>query len=333
MGSRGDGHRADWRGNGFATPVSLWRNREFGDSIQVITDNGSAPSGAPCATAGLYNTNTPTLFGANGILGIGTFPQDCWDAGNGTNPCESESTDELYATYSSGSYYYASVPLAQQVWNPVAAFSSSDTNGAVITLSSLFTPPSPDVGAATATGTLTFGINTENNNQIPGTANVYELDDYGYFGSATFGGVTYTSANSYGTFLDTGSNALYVSDDAILSSVLDTSVSDCSEGSTDIGYFCSTLSIPLTVAGTNSTSTTLTLPIANALTLFDANSSFAAFDNLGGPSCIPATGYPCSATYDSWDLGLPFFFGRTIYIGNAGTTVGGVTSTNGYYAF
>ena len=57
------------------------------------------------------------------------------------------------------------------------------------------------------TGTLTFGIGTESKNAIPSTANVYQLDEYGYFGSATFAGVTYTSANSYGSFLDSGSTA------------------------------------------------------------------------------------------------------------------------------
>jgi hypothetical protein len=313
-------------------PSAYGGTANSGIPIQVITDNGAAPSGAPCVTAGLFNTNTPSALGANGLLGIGVSPQDCWIGG--TNPCESSGSDDLYLTYSGGAYSYASVPLAQQAWNPVAAFSSSDTNGVVVTLPPLYTPPSPDVGAATATGTLTFGINTANNNQIPGTANVYQLDEYGYFESSTFGGVTYNSNNSYGSFLDTGSSAYFVSDDVTLSSVLDTSVSDCLVGSTDIGYFCSTLTIPLGLQGTNmSQPITVDLPIANAFTLFDANPTFAAFDNLGGPSCIPATNAPCNAATDSWDLGLPFLFGKTIYFGMAGTTVGGVTSTDGYYAF
>jgi hypothetical protein len=308
-----------------------------GIPIQVIPDGGAAPLEFPCVTAELTNTNTPTIFGANGIVGLDVFAQDCGPT------CESVNDYNFYGLYSGGQYYSGpAVPLAQQVWNPVAAFSSSDTNGVVLTFPPLFTPPNPDVGAATATGTLTFGINTQSNNQIPGTANVFQLDEYGYFGSATFNGVIFcssgaatcpTSEASYGTFLDTGSYIYVVSDDATLSTGLDTSVSDCMVGSTDIGYFCSTLSIPLVVAGTNGTSTTVTLPVANALNLFDPNPSFAAFDNLGGPSCTPATGSPCNASTDAWDLGLAFFFGKTIYIGMQGTTVGGVTSANGYYAF
>jgi hypothetical protein len=317
-------------------PAASGGTANSGIPIQVITDNGAAPSGAPCVQAGLANTNTPAIFGANGIIGIrgggaGATVQDCGSS------CESYTSDDLYALYDSSneSYYYASVPVSQQVWNPVAAFSSADTNGVVVTLQSIVTPPSPDVGAATATGTLTFGINTEPNNQIPGTAKVYQLDENGYFGSSTFGGVTYTSQNSGGTVLDTGTYEYSVSDDATLSTVLGTSVTDCTLGTTDIGYFCpsSTLSIPLQVAGTNGTSTTINLSIANALNLFDANPTFAAFDNLGGPSCFPTSTESCSTATDMWLIGLPFYFGKTIYFGNVGTTVGGVTSTYGYYAF
>jgi hypothetical protein len=79
------------------------------------------------------------------------------------------------------------------------------------------------------------------------------------------------------------------------------------------------------VAGTNGTSATVDFSIANALNLFSSGNS--TFNNLGGES--GGTG----ASTDSWDLGLPFFFGKTIFFGISGTTVGSVTSTDGYYAF
>ena len=104
--------------------------------------------------------------------------------------------------------------------------------------------------------------------RFPAAQAFYELDEYGYFGSSTYNRVTYTSAEQYGTFLDAGSNSYYISDAATLGTT------DC----TDSDYYCpsSTLTIPLQVAGTNGTSTTLQLPIANADTLLTANPSFAA---------------------------------------------------------
>ena len=226
--------------------------------------------------------------------------------------------------------------MTLQAWNPVAAF-PVDNNGVWLSLPSI-----PAAGQATAAGTLTFGIGTETNNAIPGAATVYELDEAGYFGSATFAGVTFCTSGvptcpsnegSGGTFFDSGSDFLNISDTGTLSAGLDTTVSDC--GGNYSGFFCpaSTLSIPLTVADINGTSTTVHLSLGNALDLFDANPLFAAFNDVGTESCTPASS--CSPSTDSWDLGLPFFFGQPngIFIGIAGTSVGSVTSTNGYYAF
>ena len=66
---------------------------------------------------------------------------------------------------------------------------------------------------------------------------------------------------------------------------------------------------------------------SNDAVFVSAYPSFAAFDNLGAESGGDSIGT------DSWDLGLPFFFCRTLYFGIAGTTINGATSTNGYYAF
>lgn len=293
-----------------------------GIPIQIISNTSSVPTGAECTQNNGSNVNTTALLGSNGILGIGNFAQDCVEGG--TNYCTSDSTDELYITCSNSSCAYASVPVEDQVWNPVAAFSSSDTNGVQITLPSIAATGAANSSVA---GTLTFGIGTQSNNAIPSTSNVYQLDEYGYFGSATFNNVSYTSSNSGGTFFDTGSNALYVSDATTLQSALGSGVSDCTYNNTDIDYYCpsSTLTVPLTVAGINGTSTTVDLSIANSLSLFSTGNS--TFNNLGSES--GGTG----ASTDTWDLGLPFFFGKTIFIGIAGTSVGGVTSTDGYYAF
>jgi len=169
---------------------------------------------------------------------------------------------------------------------------------------------------------MIFGIGTQANNAIPGGATVYGIDLSGNFASAQYHGVTYTTANSMGSFLDSGSNALYILDPVTLTSATGINTVDCA----DNGYYCpnSTLSLPITLAGTNGTSGVVTLSIANADTLFSANTNNAAFANLGGDS--GGTGL---AT-DYLDLGMPFFFGRTVVTGISGTSS---TNPNGYWAF
>jgi phage gpG-like protein len=71
----------------------------------------------------------------------------------------------------------------------------------------------------------------------------------------------------------------------------------------------------------------VSLSLANADLLFGNNPSYAAFPNLGGAS---GTGH----STDYFDLGLPFFFGRTVYVGIGGKTVpNSVSAPYGYFAF
>ncbi len=311
-----------------------------GVPIQVISSNTTPPEdvysgpssdyGAiynPCLTtpssddetlSGGVNDDTVAALGSNGIVGIGAFPQDC-----GTSCTSLENTNGEYMVCDSGTCGLQAVPLNDQVTNPVSAF-PTDNNGVLVSL-----PTIPLAGEATVTGTLTFGIGTESNNAIT-TQKIFELDDYGNFASSTYNGVQYTSTNSGGTFIDSGSNALIVSDETTLNTT------DCLVSGYDIGFYCPSsppLSISLQLAGSNSTSTTVSLSIGNALDMFAANTANAAFDDLGEASCVPVSGSPCSSSTDAWDLGLPFFFGRPIFVGIAGATAGTPDEPNGYWAF
>ena len=299
-------------------PTALGGTANSGIPIQIITVNGTAPSGAPCLTNSIGSLNSLAALGANGLLGIGNYAQDCGDA------CTSQSTFGNVNPYpyilcpasGTSSCQLSLVPLQYQAWNPIAAFSSADTNGAVLQL-----PSVPAAGAPSVDGTLIFGIGTDNNNAIPGTANVYELDPYGNFNSLVYNGVTYNSTNSFGSFIDSGSNSLFVSDPITLTNATGITTANCA----DTGYYCvgSPLSLDITVSGSNSvTSPTQTLNIANAATLLGPTN--AALSNLG------ATSGGTGTSTDSWDLGLPFFFGRTIFIGIAGTSS---AHPNGYWAF
>jgi hypothetical protein len=60
------------------------------------------------------------------------------------------------------------------------------------------------------------------------------------------------------------------------------------------------------------------------------NSTDAALNDLGGDSCVAPSGTACNATTDYIDLGMPFFYGRTIFVGIAGESS---TYPNGFWAF
>ncbi len=305
-----------------------------GIPIQVITtaappqtiQYGTGTADNPCLTypntndtvfsGGADDDTVAALLGANGILGIGNFPQDCVTAS--TNYCSSEVTG-MYMGYDAdtgGGIVEGATPVGDQAWNFVSAL-PADNNGTQVSLPSVAAN-----GAATASGTLTFGIGTESNNGMSSQA-IYELDEDGNFATASYNSITYTSTNSGGTFIDSGSNALYVSDAGTLGTT------DCA--SADFAdFYCptSTLNLlPLGLAGYNSTSTSVSLVIANTESLVGTGS--AAFDDLGGPSCISSSTSPCSPATDYWDLGLPFFFGRPLYVGISE----GTAYPNGYWAF
>lgn len=322
-----------------------------GVPIQVITSNTNAPSpiingsseiANPCTTGGGGSDSTVAALGANGILGVGNYAQDCGADCTSTGNSNDVSVWPYLVCESVGSstceLQYAS--LADQAWNPVSAFGSADNNGVILQLPSIAA-----TGAPSVSGSLVFGIGTQTCTGAPatctanalGTAKVYALDGNGNFPTTSLNGITYsynaTTNPDYGAFLDSGSNALFLSDATTLG------IPDCYIGAVtaadDIGYYCpaSTLSLNslnFTLTDNNGVTTPqLGLSIANALNLFGnlTSPANAAFNNLGGDSGT-------SANTDYFDLGLPFFFGRNIFVGIMGTNApNGTIVPNGYWAF
>jgi len=280
-----------------------------GIPIQIIAASPAYPAPSSClampTSPGVESDlNTLSALGANGILGIGLFEQDCGSY------CTSGS-EPVYFYCPSGVCTGANVTVQQQLWNPAAAFGSTDTNGVLISL-----PSVPATGAASVNGSIIFGIGTQSDNQL-GSAQIYEVDEYGNFPQVTFNGVTYASPQN-GSFLDTGSDALFVSDAASLASK---GIVECGRGFE--GYYCpaSTISFTATVYGANNVHNSVPFSVANAIALF--NTGLAVFSNLAGDSGVgPSTDY--------MDFGLPFFLGRPVFVGIAGSTT---TYPNGYWAF
>lgn len=274
------------------------------------------------------NEDTVATLGSNGILGIGTFVFDCGSA------CTAVSFTSGYPYYvcPSGNCQPVGVPTPDQAENPVAAFATADNNGVMITL-----PTVPASGSATLSGTMNLGIGTRSDNVL-GTAKIYALDPCGSFPTVTFHGVSYTdtscnqNGSGLGGFLDTGSNALYISDAQTLASE-GFPISDCAQGTGGFNFYCVTGGGAVTLSNINLLgylnvgSANISLNISDATTLFKSNN--AIFDDLGADS----PGGTDTST-DSFDLGMPFFFGRTVFIGIAGQTVPtGASAPNGFVAF
>ncbi len=301
--------------------------------IQVIDYNFSQiPS--VCASLGPNTNPCSDQADFNGILGVGVFPRDCGTDCNSTDPATNygqyfacDSTNGCFNAYNSG-YTAVAIPPTSQVENPIAALTSGFNNGISLTL------PSIDAGGASAvsypSSFMTIGIGTTASNPPGSGVVVYYADPNGQTDSQgsdfltefnSGGGTIYGIAgNQNPSYLDSGSNALFIPTDS--------SLPDCSDGS---GFLCPTGLVAQTAtiesynnSGVGTPSIPITFYVQNADSLFNTN--FSAFNDIAGDIGNPA----------GFDWGLPFFYGRTIFVGIAGTTAtynAGITNGGPYWAF
>ena len=303
-------------------PPSASNPTASGASCLETTPKSTLPGTPP------GNEDTVATLGSNGLLGLAGQIFDCGNA------CTTVSFTSGYPYYicPNGTCQAVGVPTADQAVNPVAQFSGTDNNGVMITL-----PTVTSTGAVSVSGTMNFGIGTKTDNAL-GNAVVYALDPCENFPTVTFNNVSYTdtmctsNTGGLGGFLDTGSNAFYISDANTLKSSGIPSISDCTSGTPGSGFYCvtggmTTLS-PVNFIGFGGVgSANISLNINDATTLFSTNN--AVFNDLGSDS-TPG-GNPST---DFWDLGLPFFLGRTVFVGIAGTSMpAGINAPNGFVAF
>ncbi len=241
--------------------------------MQVIGGPGAPAVPAACASTGPPE-DTLGALGANGILGVGLFRQDC---GSDCSVTGSSNPGFYYACPSSGCKITAE-SLTRQVQNPVWLF-PTDNNGVIIQLPSIAVG-----GALTASGMMVFGIGTQSDNAL-GLAKVLTVDGNGNI-STTYAGQAYTSS-----YLDSGSNGIFFLDTKT------TGLPVCTD-STD--FYCPTTLQPQSavIRGVNGVTNALSFNVGNADTL---NGRFTAFSEVAGPN--PG----------SFAWGLSFFFGRTIY--------------------
>jgi len=248
--------------------------------IQVVADTSSSFASIPtsCSNTGA-NLGTVQSLGANGILGVGLFKQDCGSA------CTTTAIAGTYYACTATGCASSTMPLASQVSNPVAAF-AVDNAGVVVSL-----PGVPVGGASSLSGLLTFGVDTQANNQV-GSATVYSANASGYF-TTVYKGTTMSSS-----FIDSGSNGLFFAD---------ASLPLCTSSTGFIGFYCPASSYTVNAVNTaaNGTASGSVSVVINSPSALDPSVRAAPVaGSLSSRRTRPIT----------FDWGLPFFFGRSIYV-------------------
>ena len=272
--------------------VSISSETASGIPIQVMGDSAFTQIPSDCSSPVPNEEDTVATFGANGIIGVGVFAQDCGSA------C---ATAVVAGTYygcptNGGACTGVMEPTNVQVSHPVAAF-ASDNNGVIIEL-----PGVSAGGAATATGALVFGIGTGSNNGF-GNATVLQTDPGSGTINVTFKGVQYPLSA-----IDSGSNAFYFTDSAL---------GVCPQGTTGAGFYCTSINLSATITTLTSTQLAANFTIGNATTMITSNPTAAAYPQLAGP--IGAT------SSQTFDFGLPYFYGRNVFTAIEGHNAGGST--------
>jgi hypothetical protein len=277
-------------------------------ALQVIGDTTGGTGTVPnsCSSTGGTNMNTVQALGANGIIGVGTTTTDC---GRGCSNTTNQAGAIYYDCPASGCSTIVTraanvgAPF-EQLPNPVAAF-ATDNNGTILSL-----PSVPAAGMDIATGTIYFGISTQTNNGLAG-ASVIPLNSSGYM-SATYNGTLLRDS-----FLDSGSNYYYF---------VDSSIVGCTQ-TNYTGFYCPASPLPLTPTLAGSVGS-----VSAAFTLYNAYTEPSATANaVPGIGANPNALSFSNPINNSFDFGLPFFFGRNVYTAIEGRTAG--TAAGPYFAF
>jgi hypothetical protein len=272
--------------------------------VHVIGDTSyTVPT--DCSGTSSKAENDVTQLGANGILGVGPFIQDCGGA------CTVQGGAVYFTCPTTTTCADTGMPLTLQVSNPVAAF-STDNNGVIIQL-----PAVGDSGSGPVSGSLIFGIGTQSNNGL-GSATILELNSAGLLTTQYKLATGLTQS-----FIDSGSNAYFFPDQ---------SITPCT---TNKGFYCPTSQLTLSgtlVSPVNGASKTASFKVTDADTLFSGKTVIAAASNLAGDSTRAILNSDGTSGGNlTFDWGLPFYFGKSVYSAIEGKNTSG--GAGPYFAF
>jgi hypothetical protein len=270
--------------------------------VQLIGESAAPTAPSECSLALTANplpaADTVAALNANGILGIGVFREDC-----GSGCTQPPGAGQIYQYYTcAASCTGVTLGTSLQVQNPVYRFASNN-NGVVIEL-----PAVGADGSFGARGSLVLGINTQGNNAL-GNATVLPVDALGYLTTVYNG---QTLAHSY---IDSASKGLYFDDIFPV----------CDAASVAGGLYCPGATAPLalsaSIQGSDGSTRQVDFAVGDALKLLQAQPTYNAFSDFGGPL----------GDATAFDWGLPFFYGRSVFVAIEGQSTTGATGP--YFAF
>lgn len=250
----------------------------YGLPLQVIDDVSSQPSPAAPSSCTSVGKSIGNAAAMN-ANGILGIGFSPYDCGQF---CSILSSNNIYFECPSSGCVSHAEPLNLQVKNPVPLF-ASDNNGIVIVL-----PQVPATGAPSLAGSLIFGIGTRTNNALGQTA-VIPLNASGNF-TTVLNGKTFPNS-----FIDSGTNLLIFQDGA---TPLCTTI---------LNAYCPTSTRQFTATlqgGASSVSVNFSVVNGDALN----TTGNVLFNDIAGNTA--------DATSFNW--GLPFFFGRSVYFAFSG---------------
>ena len=207
--------------------------------------------------------------------------------------CAVNSNNTLYFSCEAGSCAGAVVAVLDQVQNPVWLLPSGN-NGVVITL-----PNVPASGAPSVTGSLILGIDPAASNTPPSA--VLPTNANGFV-TTVYKGRTFAQS-----IIDSGSNALFFPDASFAGCAMPLDPFYCPPNA---------LNLSATLSGASGGQAVVPFQVANTQLLVDTRNS--AFNNLGGD-------------FSTFDWGLPFFLGRTVFVGIEGQSSS--LGTGPFFAF
>ncbi len=265
--------------------------------VQILDDTGAgAPPPLNCGTGVIVNRVTD--WAANGVLGVGVFGPDCGMT------CTGAATPlaMYFGCTTAGICTAENVALQAQVTNPVTLF-ASDNNGVIINLPALQNAN----GDTLVQGELIFGLGTQSDNSLPVTG----LTLLGADANGNFASFYNLATVAVPARIDSGTDS-YLFDDP--------TIAICTSAAW-VGYYCPVIAPQsLTAMNVSAQSTAAIVPATSSTVIFSVSDpdSFvagaAAFAGLAGGVGAP-----------TFTWGLPFFYGRPVYIGFAGRSSGAFT--------
>lgn len=357
--------QANIKMGGVPSAGGTYTGNSSGQAVVHVLNDSTVPAGAPtvCTSAagsGSTPETTAAAIGANGVLGIGLHPNDSNSAAI-YFACPDTVADNCGTMAQVTTAQVVPNPVSAMLLNGTSLTLDSaptirshavtyNSYQVTITLPNKTTTPLTNISAVA--GYLTLGIPASG---AGSPTAILLADPHTQRVSAVIAGKSFpsystltqvipsTASYSDGAFIDSGSNSYFFTQTDLPFSTL--ALNTCTDNSFACGSPAGTAStitksLVLSSVGTDPTLTaSAPFTVGSGLSFNDADYLFttyyyspvyeglAAIEADPTPTTPPAPPAPPNPFLGQFDLGLPFFFGRTVYFG----VYDGVNANTAYY--